>query len=80
MSGETLRLDRASGRREVARGGQPERPIAGAQRNDGLHRTLADERVPMTVARPQWSLNDLRKPESNPGLLAGTRPNLTTRP
>jgi hypothetical protein len=26
------------------------------------------------------SVNDLRKPGSNPGLLAGTRPNLTTRP
>jgi len=26
------------------------------------------------------SVNDLREPGSNPGLLAGTRPNLTTRP
>src|SRR6266436_6792537 len=32
---DTLRLDRASGRGEVAPGGQPERPIAGAERNDG---------------------------------------------
>src|SRR5262245_50826482 len=39
---DALRLDRASGRGEVARGGQQERPIAGAQRNDGLHRALAE--------------------------------------
>src|SRR6266446_3408306 len=39
---DTLRLDRASGRSEVAPGGQPERPIAGAERNDGLHRALAE--------------------------------------
>jgi hypothetical protein len=38
----TLRLNRASGRGEVARGGQPERPIAGAERNDGLHRAFAE--------------------------------------
>src|SRR5256886_11868729 len=35
---DTLRLDRASGGGEVARGGQPKRPVAGAERNDGLHR------------------------------------------
>src|SRR6516225_7390148 len=39
---DTLRLDRTSGRGEVAGGGQPERPIAGAERNDGLHRALAE--------------------------------------
>src|SRR5262249_1826888 len=37
-----LRLDRASGRGEVARGCQPQRPIARAERNDGLHRALAE--------------------------------------
>src|SRR5213595_1570660 len=37
-----LRLDRAAGWGEVARGSQPERPIAGAERNDGLHRALAE--------------------------------------
>src|SRR5262249_3483786 len=37
-----LRLDRTSGRGEVARGGQPQRAIAGAERNDGLHRALAE--------------------------------------
>src|SRR5262249_4120899 len=39
---DTLRLDRTSRRREIARGGQPQRAIAGAERNDGLHRTLAE--------------------------------------
>src|SRR6266478_9627528 len=39
---DTLRLDRTSGRGEVARGGQPQRPIAGAERNDGLHRAFAE--------------------------------------
>src|SRR6266404_2588022 len=39
---DTLRLDRTSGRSEVAPGGQPERSIAGAERNDGLHRALAE--------------------------------------
>src|SRR5258708_15659365 len=39
---DTLRLDRTSGRSEVAGGGQPERSIAGAERNDGLHRALAE--------------------------------------
>src|SRR5438034_6572027 len=37
-----LRLDRAAGWGEVARGSQPERPIAGAERNDGLYRALAE--------------------------------------
>src|SRR4029077_1609176 len=31
-----------SGRREVARGGQPQRTVAGAERDDGLHRALAE--------------------------------------
>src|SRR4029077_10533184 len=35
------RLDRAAGGGEIARRGQPQRPIAGAERNDGLHRALA---------------------------------------
>src|SRR4029453_2002944 len=39
---DTLRLYRASGRGEVARGGQPERPIAGAEGNDGLHRAFSE--------------------------------------
>src|SRR5262249_12445013 len=39
---DTLRLDRTSGRGEVAGGGQPERSIAGAERNEGLHGTLAE--------------------------------------
>src|SRR6266446_2936681 len=54
---DTLRLDRASGRGEVAPAGQPERPIAGAERNDGLHRALAeracanDGRAPVILKR-----------------------------
>src|SRR5262245_28343221 len=39
---DTLRLDRASGRGEVARGSQPESPSARAERNDGLHRALTE--------------------------------------
>src|SRR2546430_7249162 len=39
---DTLRLDRASGWGEVARGSQPESPIAGTERNDRLHRALAE--------------------------------------
>src|SRR5262249_62307597 len=38
---DTLRLDRASRGGEVARGSQPQRAIAGAERNDGLHRPRA---------------------------------------
>src|SRR5262249_41965727 len=44
-------------RGEVARGGQPERPIARAERNDGLHRALAeraradDRRAPVILER-----------------------------
>ena len=37
-----LRLDRAAGRRVVARRGQPERAVALAERDDGLHRALAE--------------------------------------
>src|SRR6266498_1521961 len=53
----TLRLDGAPGRGEVARGCQPQRPIAGAERNDGLHRPLAeraradDGRAPVILER-----------------------------
>ena len=36
------RLDRMARRRVVARGGERERAIAGAERNDGLHRALAE--------------------------------------
>src|SRR5215510_1129320 len=39
---DPLGLDRAAGRREVARRGEPQRAIAGAERNDGLHRALAE--------------------------------------
>src|SRR5262244_1902766 len=40
---DTLRLDRTPGRGEVAPGCQPQRAaIAGAERNDGLHRALAE--------------------------------------
>src|SRR5262249_47393452 len=39
---DTLRLDRTSGRSEVAGGGQPQRAIAGAERDDGLQRSLAE--------------------------------------
>src|SRR5215207_8998550 len=38
---DALGLDRASGRREVARRGEPHRPVA-AERDDGLHRALAE--------------------------------------
>src|SRR5262245_58570014 len=39
---DALRLDGASGRGEVAPGCQPQRPIARPERNDGLHRALAE--------------------------------------
>src|SRR5205809_7382716 len=39
---DALRLDRAAGGGEVTCGGQPKRPIAGAERSDGLHRALAE--------------------------------------
>src|SRR6185312_12870141 len=39
---DALGLDRASGRRVVARRGQPQRAVAGAERDDGLHRALAE--------------------------------------
>src|SRR6516165_9021581 len=54
---DTLRLDRASRGGEVARGSQPQRAIAGAERNDGLHRPLAeraradDGRAPVILKR-----------------------------
>src|SRR5215472_138201 len=54
---DTLRLDRTSGWSEVAGGGQPQRAIAGAERNDGLHRALAeraradDGRAPVILER-----------------------------
>src|SRR5205814_7541487 len=39
---DALGLDRAAGRREVARRGQPQRAVARAERDDGLHRALAE--------------------------------------
>ena len=43
MSGlDALRLDRAARRRVVARRGQPQRAVAVAERDDGLHRALAE--------------------------------------
>ena len=47
----TLRLDRASGRGKVARGGQPQRAIAGAEWNNGLHGALAERARADKVAR-----------------------------
>src|SRR6266516_7695488 len=54
---DALRLDRAAGGGEVTCGGQPKRPIAGAERSDGLHRALAeraradDGRAPVILQR-----------------------------
>src|SRR5579864_327480 len=39
---DALGLDRLAGRRVVARRGQAQRAIAAAERNDGLHRSLAE--------------------------------------
>src|SRR5262245_30728116 len=39
---DALGLDRAAGRRKVARRGEPQRTIAGAKRDDGLYRALAE--------------------------------------
>src|SRR5262249_56217912 len=39
---DALRLDRAPGRAEVTRRGQPERAVAGAKRKERLHPTLAE--------------------------------------
>src|SRR5262249_18906412 len=38
---DALGLDRTAGRREVPGRGQPQRPLVGTQRDDGLHGTLA---------------------------------------
>src|SRR5262245_40638346 len=52
-----LRLDGASGRVELAPACQPQRPVARAERNDGLHRALAeragadDGRAPVILER-----------------------------
>src|SRR5262245_49645743 len=54
---DTVRLDGASGRGEVARGARPQRPFARAERNDGLPRALAeraaadDGRAPVILER-----------------------------
>src|SRR5215475_8836824 len=39
---DALGLDRAAGRREVARRGEPQRAVAAAERDDGLHRALTE--------------------------------------
>ena len=39
---DAFRLDRAARRREITSRGQPQRTVAGAQRDDGLHRALAE--------------------------------------
>src|SRR5690242_74218 len=39
---DSLRLDRAAGRREVTRRREPQRAIARAERDDGLDRALAE--------------------------------------
>src|SRR5438552_3914103 len=39
---DALGLDRLARRGEVARGGEPQRAVAAAERDDGLHRTLAE--------------------------------------
>src|ERR1017187_9914105 len=39
---DALGLDGSAGRREVARRGQPQRSVVGAERDDGLHRTFAE--------------------------------------
>ncbi len=39
---DALGLDRFAGRRVVAGGGETQRAVAGAERDDGLHRTLAE--------------------------------------
>src|SRR5690242_4993863 len=39
---DALGLDRAAGRRVVARGGEPQGAVVAAERNDGLHRALAE--------------------------------------
>src|SRR5262245_62026688 len=67
-----LRLDRASGRGEVARGCQPQRPIARAERNDGLHRALAeracadDGRAPMILERTRHDFRSRRRAAVDP--------------
>src|SRR6202030_1185003 len=40
VGGDALGLDRTAGRCEIPRRRQPQRAIAGAERNDGLYRTL----------------------------------------
>src|ERR1017187_3979561 len=42
IGNNALGLDRFARRREVARGGETQRAVAGAKRNDGLHRALAE--------------------------------------
>ena len=60
---DTLRLDRSARRREVARGGERQRAMAGTERDDGLHRALA-ERTGADQGRPlvimQGAGHDLR--------------------
>src|SRR3984893_19208955 len=42
IGGDALGLDRAAGRGEVPRRGQPQSPVAGTKRNDRLHRSFAE--------------------------------------
>src|SRR5439155_6145304 len=58
-----LGLDRAAGRREIPRRGEPQRAVARAEWNDGLYRTLAegaraDDGAPLVVL--QRACDDLR--------------------
>jgi hypothetical protein len=54
--------------RELARGGQPERPIAAAERNDGLHRAFAERaradhsRAPVIFGAPATILEAEAEP------------------
>src|SRR6516225_869095 len=61
---DALGLNRAPRRGVIARGGQAQRPIAGAERDDGLHRALAeraraDQRRALVVL--QRAGNDFRR-------------------
>ncbi len=43
---DALRLDRMAGRRKIARGGECQRTVAGAERNNRLYRALAERAGP----------------------------------
>src|SRR5262249_39630488 len=75
-----LRLDGASGRGEVARGCQPQRPIARAKRNDGLHRALAeraradDRRAPVILERTRHDFRGRLDKNNKPRVLGWPQP------